>query len=81
MWFGSYDGLNRFDGYEFKIFRNSIGDSNSICSNNINSISEDPSHNIWVGGQKEINVYDPVTSHFSIPFYTFSNGITGKISR
>src|SRR3954471_15624185 len=57
MWFGTYDGLNRFDGYEFKVFRNSIGDSNSICSNNINSISEDSSHNIWVGGQKEINVY------------------------
>src|SRR3954470_1281476 len=50
IWFGTYDGLNRFDGYEFKIFRNVIGDSNSICTNNINSIGEDSSHNIWVGG-------------------------------
>ena len=30
MWFGTYDGLNRYDGYSFKIFRNIIGDSTSL---------------------------------------------------
>src|SRR5438067_5233912 len=67
MWFGTYDGLNRYDGYEYTVFRNVIGDSNSIPSNNINSISEDASHNIWVGGQKEVSIYNPLTKHFSIP--------------
>ena len=38
MWFGTYDGLNRFDGYEFKIFRNIIGDANSVNSNNVNCV-------------------------------------------
>src|SRR4051794_37576149 len=75
MWFGTYDGLCRYDGYEFKVFRNVIGDSNSIPSNNINCISEDNYHNIWVGGQKEISIYNPISTHFYTPTYNFSNGI------
>ncbi len=76
MWFGTYDGLNRFDGYECTVFRNVIGDSNSIHSNGINSINEDAGNNIWLGGQKEISIYNPVTQQFSIPSYTFANNVT-----
>ncbi|MEO6549935.1 MAG: two-component regulator propeller domain-containing protein [Ferruginibacter sp.] len=73
MWFGTYDGLNRFDGYECTVFRNVIGDSNSIHSNSINDINEDATNNIWVAGQKEINIYNPITRQFSIPSYLFAN--------
>ena len=76
MWIGTYDGLNRFDGYGCKVFRNIIGDSTSLRSNNVNCISEDANHNIWVGGQKEISIYNPGTTRFSIPAYTFFNGAT-----
>src|ERR1044072_2291177 len=41
MWFGTYDGLNRYDGYSFKVFRNIIGDSNSLRDNHIYAIEED----------------------------------------
>ena len=76
MWFGTYDGLNRYDGYGFKVFRNIIGDSNSISSNNINAIEEDAGHRLWVCGQKEVNIYNPVSGRFSTPSYTFYNGTT-----
>ncbi len=49
MWFGTQDGLNRFDGYEFKIFRNSPSDSASLSENWIWSIDEDSSGNLWMG--------------------------------
>ncbi|WP_243751657.1 two-component regulator propeller domain-containing protein [Niastella caeni] len=65
MWFGTYDGLNRYDGYGFKIFRNVIGDSTSLNNNTIYTIEGDADHNIWVGGLKGACVFDPVKSKFS----------------
>ena len=43
------DGLNRFDGYEFKIFRNDPENKNSLSDNSIWAIEEDHSGNIWIG--------------------------------
>jgi signal transduction histidine kinase/ligand-binding sensor domain-containing protein/DNA-binding response OmpR family regulator len=65
MWFGTYDGLNRYDGYEFKIFRNSIGNQNSVISNNINCMEGDRFHNLWIGSQKGLVVYDQRKTTFT----------------
>jgi signal transduction histidine kinase/ligand-binding sensor domain-containing protein/DNA-binding response OmpR family regulator len=76
MWFGTYDGLNRYDGIYFKVFRNIIGDSTSLSSNGINALEEDALHRLWVCGQKEVNIYNPVTAKFIKPSYTLLNGAT-----
>ncbi len=48
MWIGgTYDGLNRYDGYNFRIFRNMIGDSTSLSTNNVYHFEGDAKHNIW----------------------------------
>ena len=49
LWFATEDGLNRYDGYEFKIYRNDPYDNFSVSSNQISSILEDKEGNIWVG--------------------------------
>lgn len=48
LWFGTEDGLNRYDGYEFKVFRPS-DDSNSISGLFIWDLKQDKEENIWIG--------------------------------
>ena len=48
MWFGTRDGLNKFDGYKFKIYRHS-DDPNSLVGNDIRTLFADPSRKeLWV---------------------------------
>ncbi len=49
MWFGTQDGLNRYDGYQFKIYKHDPTDHSSLSSSHILSICEDNSRNIWIG--------------------------------
>ncbi len=48
MWFGTADGLNKFDSYEFTIYKHNDKDPASICNNNLQDIAEDKEGNIWV---------------------------------
>ncbi|MDB5278218.1 MAG: response regulator [Ferruginibacter sp.] len=48
MWFGSWDGLNKYDGYKTTVYKNDPHDSNSISNNYINGIAETKDGNIWI---------------------------------
>ncbi|MXN93289.1 response regulator [Flavobacterium sp. Sd200] len=65
MWFGTYDGLNRYDGYNFKVYRNRIGDTTSLISNTVYCIQADTKNNIWVGGSKGAAVLDQISGKFT----------------
>lgn len=69
MWFGTYDGLNRYDGYQFKVFRNKINDTNSLPHNYIYTIAEDRLNNIWVGTGQGIGIYNNIYSDFRPAYY------------
>src|SRR6266702_6438019 len=49
MWFGTRDGLNKYDGYKFTVFKNTEGDSKSISNNFITSLIEDKKGDLWIG--------------------------------
>jgi len=49
LWIGTADGLNRYDGYGFRVFRHSRSDSTSLGDSHINSLFMDRSGTIWVG--------------------------------
>jgi signal transduction histidine kinase/ligand-binding sensor domain-containing protein/DNA-binding response OmpR family regulator len=59
MWFGTRNGLNRYDGVEFKIYEFVYGDSTTLSGNFINSLVEDSLGNLWVGTlDAGLNLYD-----------------------
>jgi ligand-binding sensor domain-containing protein len=72
MWFGTYDGLNSYDGYGFRVFRNKINDTGSIPHNYIYTIHEDRFNNLWVGTGMGVAVYNRIFDRFS-PVYFHPN--------
>lgn len=69
MWIGTNDGLNRYDGYEFRTFRSSDGDTTSIIQNWINVIAEDKEQRLWIGTHGGVSIYNGLTGHFSPVYY------------
>jgi len=59
LWFGTQDGLNRYDGYQIKVFKTKEGDAQSISDNFITSLAIDSSGNLWAGTLNGgLNFYD-----------------------
>ncbi|WP_316812167.1 two-component regulator propeller domain-containing protein [Pedobacter heparinus] len=65
LWFGTKDGLNRFNGYTFKTFQNDRDDPTSIGSNFIISLYEDKYGVLWVGTDRGLFKYNTATESFS----------------
>ena len=67
MWFGTQDGLNRYDGYEFKKYFHQKNDSNSLGENYVRDIVEDKKGNLWIctysGG---VSIYRQDKNAFSL---------------
>ncbi|HZF65004.1 MAG TPA: two-component regulator propeller domain-containing protein, partial [Chitinophagaceae bacterium] len=51
MWFGTRDGLNRYDGYKIKIYKSNPHDSTSLSNNLVQCMFEDSKGNFWIGTQ------------------------------
>ncbi|RAW01190.1 two-component regulator propeller domain-containing protein [Pseudochryseolinea flava] len=64
IWIGTDDGLNRFDGYEFKIFKHIKGDSTSIPANSIRALCLAPDSSLWIGTSNGVCRYVPRTESF-----------------
>lgn len=58
IWFGTRNGANRFDGYEFKIYQNEVNDTTTLSDNYIRCFAEDSHQNIWIGTSNGINCID-----------------------
>ena len=66
LWIGTQDGLNRYDGYGFKIYKHDPDDPNSLSHNSILSMGEDKNGSLWVGTWGGgLNRYDPATETFT----------------
>ncbi|NMH88378.1 hybrid sensor histidine kinase/response regulator transcription factor [Flavivirga algicola] len=64
LWFGTRDGLNKFDGKSFVQYRHNSQDSTSLSYSWISSIYEDTMGNLWVGTKQGLNKYNPIGDNF-----------------
>jgi ligand-binding sensor domain-containing protein len=64
IWIGTIEGLCRYDGYSFKIFKNDPFDTTSIRDNSINNLFEDNTGKIWIASGDYFDVFDPETETF-----------------
>ncbi|WP_437399515.1 hybrid sensor histidine kinase/response regulator transcription factor [Flagellimonas lutimaris] len=71
LWLGTWDGLNRYDGRTFKVFRPELNNDSSLSNQVILKVAEDKQGNIWVLTLHGINRYDKHSGNFN-RFY-FSN--------
>ncbi|WP_222538205.1 hybrid sensor histidine kinase/response regulator transcription factor [Pedobacter polysacchareus] len=69
MWFGTFDGLNRYDGYSFKIFRKKLKDGNSLLNNRVQCLAEDEVGNLWVGTMGGVSIYNEAKDSFTTLYF------------
>jgi ligand-binding sensor domain-containing protein/signal transduction histidine kinase len=79
MWFGRKDGLYRYDGYNFVVYKHNPKDTTTISDNWIYTIYEDRSGDLWIGTMDGLNLYNPekdIFTHYlsdSTRLYSLSN--------
>jgi ligand-binding sensor domain-containing protein/signal transduction histidine kinase len=65
MWFGTEEGLNKYDGYSFTVYKNDPQKSNSLSDNYVNDIVEDENGDLWIGTlDGGLNKYDRQKDRF-----------------
>lgn len=66
IWIGTWNGLNRYDGYECEVFKPNFHDTTTISNKEVTSLLEDHLGNIWVGTSFGLNRMDPATGEIKI---------------
>jgi signal transduction histidine kinase/DNA-binding response OmpR family regulator/streptogramin lyase len=75
LWFGTRSGLNRYDGYKFKVFKHDVQDTSSINDEEIEQIFEAPKHKLYINTKSTAVVYDLLTEKFDKHPQTFLKSI------
>lgn len=76
IWFGTFRGVARYDGYEIKLFRHSFSDSSGLCNNRINCLAQDGNGDILIGTDKGLCILNPKTEKCSVAAGSLELGIT-----
>jgi ligand-binding sensor domain-containing protein/signal transduction histidine kinase len=65
IWFGTQYGINRYDGYEFKVFVHDPKQPNSLCGSYVHALFKDRSGMLWIGCNQLVDRFDPRTETFT----------------
>lgn len=83
LWTGTLDGLNKFDGYDFEVYRNNPDNKNSLPDNLILDICADNAGNLWIGTSNGLSKFNLRKQEFTNYFYDpqIKNTISNNIIR
>ncbi|MBN1181276.1 MAG: hypothetical protein JXB49_03245 [Bacteroidales bacterium] len=76
LWVGTIEGLGRWDGYSFKLFKNISEDTTSLHDNIINGLYEDYDGKIWIAAGNYIDIYDPENESITHAYQLFNGKLT-----
>ncbi|MBV4360551.1 hybrid sensor histidine kinase/response regulator transcription factor [Pinibacter aurantiacus] len=80
MWYGTSNGLNRYDGHVFKVYKMNTADSTTLSSDNILSLFCDKSGTLWAGTSNGLNQYDPKNDAFiRVPLKINNEVVNGRV--
>ncbi len=65
MWFGTMDGLNKYDGYSFSVYKHDLQNPHSLSDNSIQALFEDESGVLWIGTRSGLNSFDRRSEKFT----------------
>ncbi|HEY2580832.1 MAG TPA: two-component regulator propeller domain-containing protein, partial [Mucilaginibacter sp.] len=74
VWFGTTSGLDRYDGYKFRIFKHDAKDPFSLGENHVIGVNVGPKNKLWIFTHSGVSIYNSTTERFS-------NDITYQLSR
>lgn len=78
MWFATDDGLNKFDGTNFTVYRQELNDPTTLRSNRVTTLFEDQTGNLWIGTDGGgVSIYNRAKDNFSnLDFPDINNSVT-----
>lgn len=79
LWFATYDGVNKYDGYNFTVYRHQYTHPNSIASDISRCITMDDSDRIWIGTREGLSLYNHYKDEFSNYYYK-RNGLNVAVT-
>ena len=73
MWFATYDGVNKYDGYTFTVYQHDENDPNSIANDISRIVMTDSKGRVWIGTRDGLSYYDEEKDKFQ-NFFLEKNG-------
>jgi len=77
IWAGTFDGLSKFNGLDFKVYKKETNNPNSLSNNKIDKLFNDVEGNLWVGTFDGLNLFDPGIEGFTR--FKLSNTTKGNV--
>lgn len=75
MWFATYDGVNKYDGYAFTVYQHNEDDPNSIANDISRIVKTDSQGRVWIGTRDGLSRYDEEKDIFQNFFYEKNGNI------